>query len=105
MASRVEITELARIDLKEIWSYIAEYSYDAANHAIEELSEKFRLLAENPSIGKNHSQLMVDIRSFPYKKYVIYYFPIENGVEIYRVIHGARNAENLFEDYFEGLKP
>ncbi len=34
-----------------------------------------------------------------------YYFPTENGVEIYRVFHGARNIEDSFEDYFEGLKP
>jgi len=41
---------------------------------------------------------------FPFKKYHIYYFPIEDGVEIYRVLHGARDNEGEFEDYFEGLK-
>lgn len=29
---------------------------------------------------------------------------MENGVEIYRVIHGARNIEDLFEDFFRGLE-
>jgi plasmid stabilization system protein ParE len=44
------------------------------------------------------------MRLFPFKNYHVYYFPIADGVEIYRVLHGKRNTEELFEDYFEGLK-
>jgi len=63
------------------------------------------MLAENPKIGREHDELFLNLRSFPYKDYVIFYFPIENGVEIYRVLHGARDIESLFEEFFEGLEP
>ncbi len=44
------------------------------------------------------------MRMFPFKKYHIYYFPTAGGVEIYRVVHGARDTEGEFERFFEGLK-
>lgn len=45
------------------------------------------------------------MRSFPYKNYLIFYFPIENGIETYRIFHGAQDIDSLIEDFFEGLKP
>jgi toxin ParE1/3/4 len=30
-----------------------------------------------------------------FKKYMIFYRPIEGGIEVLRVIHGARNIQNL----------
>ena len=92
-------------DLDNIFSYVAELNTDSAKKTIKELMQKFKLLAENPKIGRSHDELILNLRSFPYKNYLIFYFPIENGVEIYRVLHGARDIESLFEDYFEGLKP
>lgn len=97
------ISETARRDLIEIWSYVAEYDIDSAHKVIKELAKKFELLEANPKLGRAQNGLIVEIRLFPHKNYHIYYFPTENGVEIYRVLHGRRNAEDLFEDYFEGL--
>ena len=105
MAKSYKITEIGVSDLKEIWEHIAELNYEAANRTIKKLSQKFDLLAENPQLGKSQDNYVINLRSFPYKKYVIFYFPIEDGVEIYRVFHGARNIEDLFETFFEGLKP
>jgi len=34
------------------------------------------------------------VKRFP--KYLIFYIPIEDGVEIVRVLHGARNLEAIF---------
>lgn len=105
MAGKYEISELAATDLKETWAYIAEHGFESADRLLDEFTQKFQLLADNPTIGRERHDFVVGMRSFPYKKYVIYYFPIENGVEIYCVFHGARNIEDSFEDYFEGLKP
>ena len=105
MAGKYEISELAATDLKEAWAYIAEHSFESADRLLDELTQKFQLLADNPTIGRERYDFVVGMRSFPYKKYVIYYFPTENGMEIYRVFHSARNIEDSFEDYFEGLKP
>jgi len=105
MANKFELTEPARKDLKEIWSHLAEFSHNSADKTLKDLAKKFNLLAENPKLGRTHDELIINLRSFPYKKYIVFYFPIENGVEIYRVVHGARNIEAIFEDFFEGLKP
>ncbi len=98
------ISETARADVKEIWSYIAEYNTGSATDVIRDLARKFDLLEANPKLGREQDGLLVEMRLFPYKNYNIYYFPIEGGVEIYRVLHGRRNIEEVFEDFFEELK-
>lgn len=97
------ISESARNDLKEIWSYISGNDVDAAERLIRELSAKFDLLEANPALGQAKHQFVLNLRSFPHKRYMIFYFPIQNGVEIYRVIHSSRELETIFTNYFEGL--
>lgn len=103
--AKVEISLLAESDLETIWDYYLEYSIDSAKKIIKEFGQKFELLSENPKLGRSHDEFIVHLRSFPHKKYVIFYFPTENGIEIYRVLHGARDIEDLFDRYFIGLKP
>jgi len=105
MANKFELAEPAKADLKAIWTYIAEFNLNSADKFLRELAKKFQLLADNPRLGHLRNNFIVNLRSFPYKDYKIFYFPNENGVEIYRVFHSSMNIENLFEDYFEGLKP
>ncbi len=101
----VKLAKSAETDLQEIWDYISENSIDSANRVINDLLEKFRFLAKNSKIGVTQDRFILNLRKFSHKKYMIFYFEIENGVEIYRVAHSARNIEDLFEDFFEGLKP
>jgi len=98
------LAPLAETDLKAIWNYISEYNEDSANKFIRDISKKFELLAQNNQIGRRRDDFIIEMRVFPFKKYYIYYFPNEEGVEIYRVLHGSRDIESEFEDYFEGLK-
>jgi toxin ParE1/3/4 len=35
------------------------------------------------------------LRAWPVASYVIYYRPTDEGIEVYRVLHGARKAEEL----------
>lgn len=97
------VSDEARENLNQIFHHIAENNIDAARKTIRELSGKFDLLAANPSLGRAQDRFILNLRSFPHKKYVIFYFPIENGVEIYRVVHSSRDIETIFTDYFEGL--
>jgi toxin ParE1/3/4 len=36
------------------------------------------------------------LRSHPIGHYLIFYFPLEDGVDIIRVLHGSRDIESLF---------
>ena len=99
-----KLTEQAENDLREIWVFVAENDQSAADRLIETFFQKFQLLADNNKIGRNCDDLVIGIRMFPFKHYHIFYFPIAEGAEIYRVLHGKRDIEGLFEQYFEGLK-
>jgi len=98
------IAPSGQFDLDEIWDYISEYNEEAADKFIRDLGAKFQLLADNKEIGRRQDDFIVEMRMFPFKKYHIYYFPMANGVEIYRVLHGARDSQGEFEDFFAGLK-
>jgi toxin ParE1/3/4 len=102
--ANAKLSAFAASDIKEIFEYVAEDNPKAAEKLVKELLQKIRLLAENPQIGKSRDEIIIDLHSFPIKNYIIFYVPIEDGIEIYRVLHGSRNIEELFEDYFEGLK-
>ena len=86
----------AEADLIEIWEYIAQYNEEAADKLIDTINQKAILLANSPYMGQVRSELQPSIRSFPVEKYVLFYRPIENGIELVRIIHGARDIENLF---------
>ncbi len=102
--AKFTVSPSAEADLDEIWSYIAEDNEEAAGKFIRDLVAKFQLLASNKEIGKRQDGFVVEVRLFPFKNYHIYYFSSDDDVEIYRVLHGRRNIEELFDDYFDGLK-
>jgi toxin ParE1/3/4 len=87
----------AKIDLIEIWDYIADDSEARADTFIDRIDQKFRTLAQRPLIGRLRDESAADLRSFPVGRYVIYYRPLSNGVEIVRVLHSARD---LNADFF-----
>ena len=86
----------AESDLVEIWTYIAQDSLNTADKLLDKIDEKSQTLAQSPFIGKARDELGPKIRSFPIGNYVLFYQPIEDGIEIIRVLHGARDIEALF---------
>ena len=91
------VSDVARSDLDEIWLYIAQDDLDAADKFIRAIISRFPKLAAMPLIGRQREELSPNLRSFPVSRYVIFYRPIEDGVEIVRVLHGARDFPPLFE--------
>lgn len=62
---RLRIAPQARLDLDEIWLYIAEGSIEAADRVAGEPLDKFLLLASQPLIGRERPEIAVGVRSFP----------------------------------------
>ena len=91
------VSDVARSDLDEIWLYIAQDNLDAADKLIRANVSRFPKLAAMPLIGRQREELSPRLRSFPVSRYAIFYRPIENGIEIVRVLHGARDFPPLFE--------
>jgi toxin ParE1/3/4 len=94
---RVIRTPAADDDLWEILLYIARDNEDAAFRLIDKIEERLSLLAEFPNAGPSRPELMANVRSFPVGNYLIFYQPIDDGIEVLRVVHGARNLRRLFK--------
>ncbi|WP_245334863.1 type II toxin-antitoxin system RelE/ParE family toxin [Bradyrhizobium mercantei] len=63
----------------------------AADRVVDRIGNIFQMLAENPLAGRQRPELGMSIRSFPVGNYVLFYEAFPNGVEIVRVLHGARD--------------
>lgn len=89
--SQYRVAREAERDLDEIWLYIESDNPAAAEEWLTSVEDRFRLLAENPLAGTERSELSAGLRSLPVGNYIIFYFPISDGVSIARVLHGARD--------------
>ena len=90
------ISPRASGDLTEIWSYIADDSAGNADAFIDKLYETMQLLSRQPGSGRHREELASGIQSFPFGRYIIFYRAVTSGIEIVRVLHGARDIENIF---------
>jgi toxin ParE1/3/4 len=95
--NRARLSPQVRRDLKEIDEYISRDNPDAAARLISMIREKCLALSEQPGIGRNQSDLLPNLRSFPIGSYVIFYFPTRDGIEVVPILHGARDIERLFD--------
>lgn len=93
----IRISEPARSDLEEIWQYIAENNQPAANTILGQLKAKFELIAGQPNIGRERQEIMLALKSFPHKSFIIFYFVTDTGIEIFRVLHGSRDIISEFD--------
>jgi toxin ParE1/3/4 len=55
-------------------------------------------LARRPGLGRARPELYPDLRSFVVRKYVVFYLPLTNGIDVIRVLHGTRDIETVFVD-------
>lgn len=86
----------ARTDLLSIHAYIARDNLSAADRLLHEFKQKFRLLALNPLLGQERPELAPKLRSFCVGNFVVYYRPAEQGIEVVRVLHAARDVDAQF---------
>jgi toxin ParE1/3/4 len=89
-------TPKADQDLEQIVRFIAKDNLRAAFHWIEEIEALFQVLATQPEIGERwQSRRLGELRRHAFGRYVVYFQPIDGGVEIIRVVHGAREVKRL----------
>ena len=48
------------------------------------------------AMGRDRSNLMAHLRSFPMKKHIIFYRPTNETVEIVRALFGSRDIDAIF---------
>lgn len=82
----------ARLDLDEIWEYIAVDSLDAADRTIAEILTALDALVPLPHQGHRRPDLTSrPVRFVHVREYLIAYAPDETPLWVIAVLHGRRN--------------
>lgn len=103
---RIIRRERAITDLLEHWSYIAvEGSVERADAFLDRVERKVFFLSEFPYSGRARDTIRPRLRSVPVprSRYVIFFYPLDDGIIISRVLYGGRDIEAIYED--EGSEP
>ena len=87
----VYILPKAEEDLVDIWLYIAEDSPQNADNFLDKLHERMDRLADFPEIGVSRPELPGEVKSFPVDRYLLFYRPVESGIELVRVLHASKD--------------
>jgi toxin ParE1/3/4 len=96
--SRLFVSPAARSDLLNIWEFLSYLSELKADRTMKEIYGRFETLLEFPESGRRRDELKKGLRSFPVGKYLVFYFIIEDGIRIARVLHSAQDIENILVD-------
>ena len=102
MHRKLLFLHLAENDAREIAAYIADDNPTAAQRFRAAFGETTELLLRMPHIGSlrvSGKLALEDIRVVPVKdfeRYFIFYRPIDEDIEIVRVLHGARDYASPF---------
>jgi len=94
--ARITQAPAAKADAVEIWAYIAQDNPDAADRLLNRFDDLFCLLASQPFLGKRIEELAPNLRVIPTGSYLIFYRPTEDGIEIVRILHAARDITAEF---------
>lgn len=104
MTPGVNKTDQAKRDLLAIAHYLEQTaSLATAMRFLNAAQSAFESLARLPGLGsvwESPKSRLRNVRVWPirrFRKYLIFYRPKRNGVEILRVIHGSRNIDAALE--------
>jgi toxin ParE1/3/4 len=96
--ARVRFTKPAINDLSEIGSHIAKDNERISREFIARIKDKCYSISSSPYMGRQRDDYGPEVRSFPFGNYVIFYKPINPGIAILHILHGARNLPEIFEE-------
>jgi toxin ParE1/3/4 len=95
---------LAVVDIVEAADFIATRSgIDAADRFVAATQKTLELFARMPGLGtrwESHHAQLADLRLFLVTKFpnhLLFYRPLDDGIELIRVLHGARDVARLLE--------
>ena len=103
MKRNIVIRPAADRDLDAQAEYIARHqNTKTAIRFYRAAEETFALLATQPKMGRTRDFVNPRLKGVrvclmkEFERHLIFYRPIKGGIEVLRVIHGARDIENLF---------
>jgi plasmid stabilization system protein ParE len=95
------LTPLAKADIFDIWSYIAEDSEDAADRVEQAIYAACEFVAETPMCGHSRPDLTTRSLRFwtvtRYPNYAVVYRAETTPIEIVAVMQGKRNIRRILK--------
>ncbi len=104
MRAAAIIQPAAQRDLADLADYLAERSLKTAvrfSHAVAETLEQLAAMPELGSLREFRNPALAGLRVWRirgFKRYLIFYRPRTEGIEVLRVLDAARDIESLFEE-------
>lgn len=99
--SRYRFTPQANEDLLDIWSFIAQDNFDAADRVELAIFRACDMLAGSPLAGRVRKDVTtLPIRFWvlqPYTNYLIVYDSGSRPLQIIRILHAARDLPSIFK--------
>ena len=98
------LSEFVEPELVAIWEFIAFDNLDAADRFLDAAQNTFVQLARMSGLGRARKfpeSALKNLRSFrirDFENYVVFYRPIPDGIEVFHVLHGARDLEAFFAE-------
>ena len=87
------LTPAAVQDLESIWMYTTKHwGIEQAHRYTDELTNAFKLLANNPEHGAACDDIRAGYRRHRVGRHVIYYRMAEHGVNVIRLLHSRMDA-------------
>lgn len=98
----------ARRDLVDVFDhYVEAGSIRTARRFLAQAEATFQRLARMPSIGTladpDHPTrpALRYMRVSRFRNYAVFYLPIAGGIDVVRVLHGARDLDGILDAEFE----
>ncbi len=95
------LTPLAKADIFDIWSYIADDSEETANRVEQAIYDACAFVAEGPMRGHSRSDLTSRPLRFwtltRYPNYTVVYRPETAPLQVVAVLHGKRNMRRILK--------
>lgn len=95
--TRLAYLPAAVADLREIALYIAEDNPERAISFVDALRAKAAETVERPASFAAREDLAQGLRVARHGRYLILFQIVTDGVEIVRVLHGARNLRGVLD--------
>jgi toxin ParE1/3/4 len=86
----------------DILVFLRSQSPQGARKVRKAILKTLSLLADFPYVGPARPAFGVSLRSYPvthFRQYLIFYRPPADGIEVVRILHGARNLPRQFPSH------
>jgi toxin ParE1/3/4 len=99
MTARIICPEVVEQDLLDLAGFIAKGSLESALRFLDAAEDAFQRLARMPEMAglwESPHRRLAGIRVWRihgFENHLVFYRPIEGGIELVRVLHGARNVD------------